>query len=478
MNPPSAVEPLPWQRISSARLLAVLFAAEFTAAFELTMVYSGIKTFIAVFKDPVGVGWLVTSYLLVAGGATALCGRLGDLFGRRRLLLIMLALAASGSFFSAFSSQLPFVIAGRAVQGFAGAILPLCYGLVRENLPPEKVPFGTGILAGSAIFAAMAGLVVGGFVIDHFPWHTIFLVSGGMAILSLVLSAALLPPSRPSNRDGPLDLLGGLLFVPAILLLLIGISHGNDWGWLSAPILCLLGGGVALLAIWIAHELRIPDPLIDVRLFASRNVVLANVAMCAYALAPQQGQLAFLLFQQSPSTGVGVGLSATTAGLLAVPAQLLAVLAAPFVAKSCARHGSRPILRVAGILFLAQMGVLLLIVFQPKTAFVLLGLTIAALASILLLASAPNVVIAQAPSDRTSEATGMMQVLRSIMQAVGAQLIAATLATSTMLDPATGAGPFPTREAFILTIALLIPVSAGTLLAGLLLRLDRKPEQP
>lgn len=455
----------------SAVIIVVLLAAEFTSAFELTMIYSGMKTFIAIFESPAGAGWLITSYLLVGSAAAAICGRLGDLFGRKRMLLISLGLATIGSLISASATELETVIAGRALQGFAGAILPLCYGLVRESLPPEDIPFGIGILAASVMVAGGVGIVAGGVLIDRFAWNSIFMLSGAMAVLSFLASWRFLPSSKLRSPTGSLDLLGGLLFVPALCMLLVGISQINIYGLsIRAPALPLLLGGALLLAIWIRHELRTANPLIDLRLLTGRNVVLANLAFCAYALGPQQGQLPLLLMQQSPTTGVGFGMSATFAGLVSLPGQLAGLMLAPLFAYFCARIGSKRILITAGgLLFLAVLSILMSVLgnvaYGPFLYFLFMGT-----GSVALFASAPNVIVAEAPSHRTSEATGMMQVIRSVVQAIGAQIVISLLATSTAADPVTGAGPFPTYDAYVVTAIVTCILGSGALWCGILIR--------
>ncbi|QOT73932.1 MFS transporter [Sphingobium fuliginis] len=452
-------------------ILTTLLTAEFTSAFELTMIYSGMKTFITIFGDPVGVGWLITVYLLVGSGSAAICGRLGDIYGRKRVLMIVLALAFVGSVVSALSHTLLAVLAGRTLQGFAGAILPLCYGLMRESLPEDRVPFGVGILAASVTVAAAAGVIVGGVLIDHFPWNAIFITSATMALVGLILCAIVLPRSQPQPRTGPLDLKGGALFIPPLFMILIGITFLNRYGLgLSSPSLWLLVGGIGLLMVWIRHELRTENPLIDLRLLGNRNVALATLAMCAYAMGPQQSQMSFLLMQQSSRTGVGLDLSGTLTGLVTLPGMLAGVFFAPWLAKVCVRVGSKKILIWAGIILLGAVGMIFPSILGLGPAGLFIQFLLQGMGSVALFASAPNVVVAEVPASKTSGATGLLQVNRSVAQAVGSQTVISLLATSTVHDPLTGAGPFPSFTAYLLTASVLLIVASGTLICGMLLR--------
>lgn len=454
------------------KLLALLVTAEFTAAFETTMMFSSVGVFVKEFGSPVGVGWLITAYLMVAAAAAAICGRLGDLFGYRRMLLIMLTAATVGSVISATASSLPQVIAGRALQGFAGAILPLCYGVLRENLVAHRLAYANSIMGLSLTLAAASGLAAGGALSGQFGWQAIFVASGTMASLSFLVCWAFLPRSHARSHSGPIDLLGGLLFVPGIFMFLIGLSYGKTWGWTNPQsTLPLLIGGLAVLVLWGWHELRTPNPLIDLRLCARKRVALANLANCGAALAFQQ-HLLFLLIQQPASTGAGFGIDARISGLLALPGPLLGLALTPFIASAASRLGSRPVL-IAG-------GLVLLVVLLSQAAALLLDqwwwlavtFTMLSVVSVCLYASVPNIIIADVPANRTSEATGLMQVQRSVAQAVSAQIVAMLLVTSTVMDPVSGTGPFPSYSAYLLSIGVITMFGLLTLVGALLLPRD------
>ena len=202
-------------RSSWPAILIVLVIAEITSAFEVGMMYGALATLMREFRDPVGTGWLITAFLLVGAVSAALCSRLGDLYGRKRLVLLMLACATAGSLIAAFATTLPWLIAGRAVQGLSAALLPLCIGLVREHLPAARVPVGIGWLAAMASFSAGAGILLGGWLVDHVGWRWIFWFSAGHASIALVCVALVLPASARQAATGKLDVLGGVLFAPA-----------------------------------------------------------------------------------------------------------------------------------------------------------------------------------------------------------------------------------------------------------------------
>src|SRR5207245_586750 len=169
---------------------------------------------------------------------------LGDMFGRKRVMLVVLVLAALGSLVSALSADLFWVIFGRALQGVSAAILPLCFGLVRENLPAANVPVGVGIITATATVGAGAGLILGGLIIATLTWRWIFYCSGGLAVVSTVFMVIFVPPSPRRYTGEGIDVMGGVLFVPAIAALLLAISKGKSWGWSDARTLGLIAGSV------------------------------------------------------------------------------------------------------------------------------------------------------------------------------------------------------------------------------------------
>ena len=276
MNPPAR----------SSVVLSALVLAEVVSAVEATMVFAAMRVFYREFGDPVLVGWVITAFLLVAAASASVCSRLGDMFGRRRVLLIVLVLACLGSLISAWATSAPVLILGRAVQGMSGAVMPLCFGLVRETLAERRVPFGIGVVSAAAFVSGGAAIFVGGVLVDRLDWHWIFYVGAATAVLAFVAVSIGVPRSSRAPSREPVDWLGALLLVPAIAAVLLALSQGKAWGRGDARTLALLIGGVCALGVWVWHELRIRTPLIDVRLLGQRQLALANLGVVLLALGP------------------------------------------------------------------------------------------------------------------------------------------------------------------------------------------------
>lgn len=453
--------------VSVWRLVLPLMVAEIVASLELTMIYAAMRSLITDFGSASAAGWLVTSFMLSAAAGAALFGRVGDLLGRRRVLLAVLAIATLGSVISSVTRDLGWLIVGRAMQGAAGSIVPLCYGIVRQHAAPLKVPFGISLLAAASSLASAIGLVLGGLVIDFADWTMIFKVTavmGGVAFVCIALFV--LPDSQWNPRAVREDLLGGLLFIPAAVGLLLAIDNIGHAG-LRDP-MTLIWGGLALasLAAWVWRELTVKTPLLNVRLLATRDIGMANAIFIALAVGAFQGGQIMALFGQQPiSTGAGLGLSATAAGFLLLPANIITAASYPLVAKFNQAVGPRMVATIGFLMIIA--GFSSLIFHHGNVAIVMALLVIQAVGLGIVFVTIPMVIVSASPVDRVSEATGMMTVIRATAMAIGAQTVA------TLLSVKGGHGAastnFPSERDYIIVFAFVCATAAvGVLLAQFL----------
>lgn len=446
-------------------LLLALVLAEVVSATESTMIYGALRALTRDLGDAVAVGWSITAFLLVAAGSAAVGARLGDQFGRRRLLLISLLLAGLGSVLSAMSSSAGGIIAGRAVQGMAGAVLPLCFGLAREHLPAARVPVGVGIIAAAAFVAGGLGFVSGGWIVDQLHWSWIFIVGAATAAVAWPAVRWCVPADRPVLQREPVDIAGVLLLLPAITALLLAPTQARSWGWADARVWALVAGGLLLLAAWLRHELRTAAPLIDVRLLGRRQLALANLGMALLALGPlQSGLVLSTLLQQPAAGGAGLGVSATVSGLVQAPAMVLAVFVGPACGALASRRGARaPALLGCGLLLLGWAG---LAFAHGSLAWVIAMSFVTGIGLAAVYAAAPMLIVEASPAERTSETTGVSSVLRHVFNAIGSQLVALTLASG---GAAAGAvrSISPESMAMALTVIVVLAFGAFAVTLGL-----------
>lgn len=451
-----------------AAIVAALFIAELCAIFEGSMLFAALPRLIRDFGDPIVVGWLVTAHLLVAAGASVVAGRLGDIHGRKRVIMLMLALSTLGSIISAMSTGFGPVLFGRALQGLASAVLPLSLGVIRESLPKERVPLAVGIIVSAMSVGAAAGLVLGGAIIDNFNWHWLFAASAVMLFVS-ALAVQLAVPARPGTPpQRPIDWVEGLVPVPAITVLLLGISFSKQLGWLDGRVLGLLGLSALLSTFWVRKSLRSPEPFIDLRLLAHRDVAVANVISALACMGTMQVVFVFTTLAQAPKwTMAGLGLSATVAGLAKLPSNFLSLSAGPFAGWLAQRRGNRSAM-ICGCA-IATAGWTIAIGLPQSLLEAVLLICVISFGTTMLMATVPNTIVAGVPASRTSEAIGMMSVIRAMFSAIGAQIVAVLLATAAVPAPQ-GPGNFPSATSFRIAIGWIAALSLASILVAFLLR--------
>jgi EmrB/QacA subfamily drug resistance transporter len=231
--------------------------------------------------------WVVNGYMLIFGGFLLLGGRLGDLFGHRRLFLIGLAVFTLASLACGLAPSQTFLVAARAVQGLGGAVvsavaLSLIMDLFSEPADRAKAMgvYGFVCAGGGSI-----GVLLGGLLTGALSWHWIFLINLPIGIAVFVLSLVLLPATRNEAADRRLDIAGAITVTGALILAVYAIVNGNEAGWTSARTLGLLGGAAVLLAAFLAIETRVAAPLMPLGLFRLRSLAVANVVGVLWAAA-------------------------------------------------------------------------------------------------------------------------------------------------------------------------------------------------
>jgi EmrB/QacA subfamily drug resistance transporter len=439
-------------RRATAQIFIAFILAEFTVALELSEVYTALPALMRAFPASGNVAWVVTIHFLVYASAAALCGKLAELFGLKRVLLAALLIAGAGSIISATSTSLTTLIIGRGMQGVGSSAVPLTFGLVRVLMPPARVPMAVSIVAMAATVMGSLGLLIGGVVIDRFPWQYIFYLSATVCALAIAAAIVFLPATLPGPRTSKLDIVGVLLFVPAITSLLLSITFAKKSGWGDGSTLSLLGAALAIFAVWIVYELRQADPLVDLRLMARRQIGLGNACMVLLALgALQNTQVLPIIMQQPQWTGLGFGLTATVTGLLQLPIMALYMCGSPLSGYVATRYGARRAALLGGALVSA--GWIAIAVKHDQLAFLMAMDYVQALGMAVLYAAIPNVIVEEAPAGRVSEATGMLSVIRSVSMGIGSQLVAFALTTATISAAGTGGGTgkFPAGAAYTLT---------------------------
>lgn len=314
-----------------AGIVTALFLAEMAATFETSMLYAALPTLIRDFGDPVTAGWLVTIHMLVGSSAAILAGRLGDIKGRRTMMMALLAVSGVGSVISGVTNNFAIVFAGRALQGLSLAVLPLSIGILREALHQDRVPVAIGFMTTAQGMGIAVGLVLGGVIIDHLNWHWLFALSALLLAISWIAVRQFIPARPGTPSETPIDWFDGVLPIPGIVMVLLGVSFSKDAGWFAPQVWGFVASGLAIVGFWVSRSLRVPAPFIDLRILGTRNVALANAINVLLAFGTMQLVFVFSTYTQAPSwTMAGLGMSATVAGLAKLPSNFLSFFAGPF----------------------------------------------------------------------------------------------------------------------------------------------------
>ncbi|PRX96874.1 MFS transporter [Paraburkholderia sp. BL25I1N1] len=438
-------------------MVAVLLSAV-AASSGITVIYTMLVTLYRVFPGSASVGWTVTAYWLGAAVFAAICGRLGDLLGYRRVLLTVLVVAAAGGVVAACAQSIAVLIAGCVMQSIASGITPLSMGLVRENLPSGQIPSAVGLISAAGMVSAGLVYIGAGVVVDHYSWQGGFWLKVALCALTIAAVRLWVPESsrRVSER---IHFVRGLAFAPALCAILFAVQQVHAWGIMDPRIWGILIASLVLLWLWARDQRRVTNPLIDVRILAKRQVILANVCMMCIAIgAMQLGQVFSMLLQQPAWTHAGFGMTATQAGLLMFTINSGAMIASPWSGRIAARYEARRAALIGMTMLVITWTSLILLrsnllLFVPGAMLCSFGLAFAHTAVY-------NLIIEATPAEQTGEVTGLLYVFFSCFFAVGAQAVFTLLQGASVNE---GGATFPAAQSYVAVFGYV----AGSALAGL-----------
>ncbi|WIM99853.1 MFS transporter [Actinoplanes oblitus] len=400
--------------------------------------------------------WVVTANLLAAAVLTPMLGRLGDLYGRRPVMLGVLAVVLLGSVLAATTSSLPLLLVGRVAQAASFGLFPLSIGVLREELPPHRLTGAMALVSGMLSVGAGFGLVVTGLLMRHGgDYHQLFWLS--TTLTAVGLAGVWLLPARRGAATGTLDGAGAALLGLGLVLLILPLEEGNDWGWASARVLGSLAAAAVVLTVFVLFERRVTHPLVSTRMLSHRPIVVANAAGLFLGFAMFAVFLAVSALVQTPHAlaGYGFGASVLAASLVyLLPGTAGGVITAPLGGRLVARFGAKTTLVIAALL--AGAGFVLLAVLHAATWQVIVGALVVNTAVTFGYAALPALLIAHVePAE-----TGIANSVNSIARSVGMSLGTAFVVTMLTRNPIPGPLPLP-REAQFVTIFVIGAVLAA-----------------
>ncbi len=372
------------------------------------------------------VTWVLTAYLLSASIFTPIMGRLGDMYGKKRLFVVALVALAVGSLIAALATTLPVMIAARLIQGIGGGVLPLAFGIIRDEFPARKVPGAVGIVAALTAVGSGLGVVLAGPIVAELGYHWLFWLPLIMVVLAGV-AAQLLVPESPVRTAGRINWVSAFLLSAWLVALLLGVSQSPTWGWGSIPIVSLLAVTVAFGAAWVIFEARSGNPLIDMRMMRIRAVWAANLVAllmgvgmyAAFGFLPQ--------FLQSPeSAGFGFGASVTESGLMLLPLTVGMFVLGLGSGRLVARWGARNLIIAGSIV--STVGYFVVAFMHSIKLDIYLAMALVGVGFGLAFSAMSNVVVEAVTPEQTGVASGMNANIRTIGGALGAAMMASVVA--------------------------------------------------
>jgi len=412
-----------------------------------------------------GVAWVFTSYLLAASVVTPIAGRLGDMFGKKRVLVVVLVGLAVGSLLAALVHTLALMIVARTIQGLGGAVFPLAFGIIRDELPRERVAGAIALVSGLLGIGGGLGIVLAGPILDHLDYHWLFWIPLIVTTIATVAAVVLVPESS-GREPGQIHWLGGALLSAWLVALLLAVSEAPTWGWGSGKTLGLTALAVVFAALWVVAESRAPHPLVDMRMMRLPGVWTTNAAALLLGFGMYSAFILIPQYVQMPrSTGYGFGASVSQAGLFLVPTTIALLIASPIGGHLSTVVGSKVPLIFGSVVTTLSFVVLAIADSRWEIYFAstLLGVGVG-----FAFASMANLIVEAVPRGQTGVATGMNTIVRTIGGAIGAQIAASILENHVLADGDTS------RHGYTIVFVMCVAVVAIGILASLLVPRPRR----
>lgn len=399
--------------------------------------------------------WLVTATLLSAAIFTPIISRMADMYGKRKMLLLALVVMTLGSLVAAIGGTFPALIAGRAMQGFASSLIPVGISVLRDELPKEKVASAVALMSATLGIGGALGMPLSGLLYNAFGWESLFWVSAALGAV-FVVGVVLLVEESKITTPGRFDILGALVLSLILTAALLAVSKGASWGWSSPMVLGLFALALALLAGWIPLQLRVNQPMVDLRTSAKRPVLLTNISSFFVCVAMFVNMLVTTQQLQVPSgTGYAFGLTVLVAGLAMVPSGLAMVVLAPAAGAMINRWGGKSALvfgtAIMGVTYVGR------VFFDNAVWEIIVGATLVNVGVAFAYAAMPTLIMSAVPITETASANGVNALVRSMGTSVASALTGLIL--SALVIQYEGV-PVPSLDALHLTFWLAAVAAA------------------
>ncbi|MFV0320128.1 MAG: MFS transporter [Microbacterium sp.] len=415
--------------------------------------------------------WVVTATLLAAAVITPIAGRLGDMYGKRRIVLVLLAVLVVGSVISAVSPGIVGVIVGRTLQGAVSGVIPLGISILRDVLHERRVDTAIALISATMGVGGALGLPISALITEHSDWHMLFWTSAALGAIVFALVLWIVPVSV-LRTGGRFDYVGAAGLSLGLVGVLLAISRGAEWGWGSPAVLACGLGGILVLLLWGWYELRTPAPLLDLRIAARRPVLLTNLASVAMGFALFSSNVVYPQLLEVPAAAGGFGLTLLGASLIIMPSGLVMMVISPFSGRLARLFGPKLLLLLGAGALIVAYGCALLFsaeVWQILVANILIGVGIG-----FGFAAMPMLIMRSVPQTETGASNGLNTLFRSLGTSTAAAVIGVVLATnSTDFEGM----PVPTSAAWQLSFVLGGVAAVTAFVLALLIPRGRDPHE-
>ncbi len=415
--------------------------------------------------------WLLTSTLLTAAVAVPVVGRLADMFGRRLMLMVALGALFVGSLIDALTHDVSVMIVGRAITGVSGAAIPLGISLLVVVLPPARRGSAVALVSAMLGVGGALGLPLAGLIADNVDYHALYWI-GAVGALVAMVTVRILVNEPPASRQGSVDLVGIVLLAAALVGLVLPLSEGSSWGWGSTRTISLFVASVVLFVLLGITELRVRNPLVNMRTLKNPPIAITNVASLFIGFALFASFVGTSNYVQTPAvSGYGFGSSVLVAGLCLLPSGVLMLVLAPVTARLIAAWTAGRVLALAGTIIAA--GLITRIFATGSLWEIIVGSSIVGAGTGIGYATLPALINAHTPGAELAAANSINSLARSLgstlASAVGGSLLAAITVTI-------GGVALPSLTAYRILFAICAAASLLAAAAGWLIasgRLDR-----
>jgi EmrB/QacA subfamily drug resistance transporter len=442
-------------------ILAAIGVGTFMSALDGSVVNTILPIVTGYFHTTVAtIEWVVTTYLLVVSGLLLSVGRLGDMRGSKNTYVTGFVIFVIGSALCGFAPAPIYLILARGFQAIGAAMLfANSPAILTKAFPAEQRGQALGLGATMTYLGLTTGPFLGGWLADHFGWHSVFYINVPIGLLAIWLSVNVIPGDAPSERRETFDLWGAFSFMVGLVALLFALNQGHNWGWTSAAIIGLFIASFLILSLFLQIEKRVAAPMLDLSLFKSRVFTISTISpllnyICIYSvlfLTP------FYLIQAR-------GLSAAQAGLILTAQPILMAVTAPISGTLSDRVGTRIPTTLGLFIFFCGLLLMSRLTLTSPSSLTALGLAICGLGTGLFVAPNNSALMGAAPRNRQGIAAGVLALARNVGMVLGIGLTGAifttVLAHGDQSDPNLLVHAFNTSLLFTSVVAFLGAVTA------------------